>query len=1682
MPPGDYEIRVVTQFDASGFQSYINQIRSGLARLSTNVAGGTSSRDTAQSVFTRQRAAAEASLRQMQQSGLISPQQIRQLQQALNTVFRDLQAELKRAGASVVDPVRARSGPNREEYNRALEQHGRRVETAARSHANTVETQARREERSRQVAASRLQAQQRQRGIGVTPDDRQQQAEEEADRRREAQRRRYALQQATHPLDIQRMGYLDANEARQRAQRQSYRLQATTPDDINLQAANQVQTQMQRAALALARVAAIGDVEGGEQAYYQALGQATAAKRTEAAQTRAATQVALAATPEFARASATGVLAQQRVAQQQRVEVLRQQLAMSTAELGEQRQQVALEAQLTQQLNARQRAVDQQMGRGGSPFQRGMAYARTRQTGQYHSPAEQQSLGQFVTQRGIQSAGYAGAGLLLYGGIEQFRMMIEESIQFQSQMAQVRSELQGMGQESSLPQVQQQILNVSSATGATAVEVANLSQQFLGLYQNASQAMRATSQAAQYIEATGGNPEEMGVAFRAGAGAYGLAPGQLANYAAYLNQQTGVAPFGPQTGGEALQFFADLAPTASAFNMSAQQVANLGVATMRYSSQTPANLSGSLARVLPNFGGAQGRGQLLNLGYNLNQSALGGNIVSILQNLLQQTGPGRGQVPLQSLLSSGLVDLRDRQTIEDLFGHPQQALTALNTGRIPGNVASQAESNYQASLGATLRRFEQDVRNAGIALIQSGVSSGLKDILDVGIALGSTIRPALSILQDFNHILGDVPGKLLAGLVAFKAFQAAMGVLGDFRSRAAQLGEALDTLTASETAGAAAAGRDAVAQDTLTTAEVAGVGGAAAREAQQLQLFPTTAKVAREAETAAGPAAGEAVGGAVGGTVLTALGAAMKVPGAFLRGMLPGAVARSAGLAFGVGEGTLFGGGLLGAAAGAGSLISGAGAAALLGITIGKAFDHSRLGHGLANILSGNSNMSRLVGVGAGIADPFLGVLEPFIHTGIHTAPTFQVPKAHQVAGRADWIQGRMGFFNAQGQYTAWAPGQQGNIPAAQSYAQAHPNAANTGGAAAAGAAGTMLPAIADPSTDIQVLQQQYQAGVISWQAYKTKLQQDTANLNKIAQASPTDVNAIQQAAQAQQQENQALDQMLSSQTAAGQALINMTSGNITTLSGVMAANQAQLGVLGTQVQQSRTAAQQISAGASYLSQLQQNLQAAVSTAVNPAQAAQIAARGYQITPQDETSINTYYRALGQPVPAGLQTGQTVHLTPQQQFQVNQQAAAYQQQVTQATSGLQQAEAPGDAVGNALVAQKAYFTQAMQYFQQAQAAGEADPSKDAQFIQDIAQARQAANQMAVAQGQRYSELAQELSAQAFGDPLVTAQAQINAATQTLTALKAAGYSPTSDNVIQAQTQYYQAQGALAQAQVQAAQNEAQLAAAQSPFNAIVKAQQDLKAANSAVDTYRREAQQLVAAGIISNVDQFQPLVQAETQQAQAQTEMLQYQMQFNSAQAGLLQAQYNLIGNRAAGDQAQIQALRQNLQIMQAHGADPAQIAQLQTQITQAQDQYAQDLISQTQTRVQNELSLQQISIGQAVAQLQALEAVATSQQERQALQVQIRQLMQQATSQADLGVPTGGFMPTLYEVRRLAAGAGSFGAAVPGTNLTAPVQNNYVVIQVNNPSDMAGAVGAFANVLSNSPVQTGTRVGVTSP
>lgn len=417
-----------------------------------------------------------------------------------------------------------------------------------------------------------------------------------------------------------------------------------------------------------------------------------------------------------------------------------------------------------------------ELGRG-SFIQRIQANVANRQGGALRAPTEfasgrQLGLGSLIT-----TGRFALSGGLLYGGIQGISTAIKEAQELEKILNQIRRQFESLGKADEFDGFAEGMLRIARETGAAADEVAFVGFQLQGAFGgDTARAIRETEAAFQAVRVTGLSINEVIDAFTALTQNFDSAGVSIANVsdtALGLQERFGVLAK------ETISFAADLAPVAAQAGFTVQQLEALGAVGQKYSGRSGSSLAEAFGRILPSI---QGNAvEFLNLFDQLGDENLSkqvaeafssGNIAEFFQILL------RSYSDLSGAQKNYVIELlggrREAQALIPILENSGELLNEFANAQNDAGKTSQYFGDLQQTLSQQLAEFGQELTQLGIKLLNSGITDFFEDLIRLAGGAIDILVTLLDVLGGIGGALGSIPGvggglgALLEGLLLYK--------------------------------------------------------------------------------------------------------------------------------------------------------------------------------------------------------------------------------------------------------------------------------------------------------------------------------------------------------------------------------------------------------------------------------------------------------------------------------------------------------------------------------------------------------------------------------------------------------------------------------------------------------------------------------------------------------------------------------------------------------------------------------------------------------------------------------------------------------------------------------------------------------------------------------------------------
>ncbi len=424
-----------------------------------------------------------------------------------------------------------------------------------------------------------------------------------------------------------------------------------------------------------------------------------------------------------------------------------------------------------------------QLGRG-SLVQRIQANVANRQGGALRAPTEFASGRQLALGSLITTGRFALSGGLLYGGIQGITKTIQAAQELEKILNQVRRQFESLGKAGEFQGFSEAMLRIGRDTGNAAAEVATVGFQLQGAFGgDTARAIRETEAAFQAVRVTGLSITEVIDAFTAltqNFDAVGVSIQDVSDTALGLQERFGVLAK------ETISFAADLAPVAAQAGFTVQQLEALGAVGQKYSGRSGSNLAEAFGRILPSI--QSNAVEFLNLFDQLGQEDLSnqvaeafstGNIADFFQILL------RSYSDLSGAQKNYVIELlggrREAQSLIPILENSGELLNEFANAQTDAGKTSQYFGDLQKTLAQQLDEFGQELSQLGIKLLNSGITDFFEDIIRLAGSAIDVLNILLGVLDGVGSAIGSIPGlggglgSLLEGIVLYKG----IGLLGN---------------------------------------------------------------------------------------------------------------------------------------------------------------------------------------------------------------------------------------------------------------------------------------------------------------------------------------------------------------------------------------------------------------------------------------------------------------------------------------------------------------------------------------------------------------------------------------------------------------------------------------------------------------------------------------------------------------------------------------------------------------------------------------------------------------------------------------------------------------------------------------------------------------------------------------
>lgn len=432
------------------------------------------------------------------------------------------------------------------------------------------------------------------------------------------------------------------------------------------------------------------------------------------------------------------------------VQTLRRNLGLEEVEGLLQKSAVELEAQknvLSKQYNAqvvtKARTDAQEQGYAGKDatiFQRLQARFRSRVTGANGGvpvdPTELPTLGQFAFGKALTTVGFAASGFAFYGAIQGVKTLLDDAKELEKQFSLLQAQFAAVDQAGEFPKFKKGILDIASSTGESVQNTIQIASQLKGAFgNNNDEALRQTESLVKAAKVTGITAHEAIDNFTAVTRTYGVSVENVSDLTLGLQDRFGVLAK------ESVQFLGQLAPTAKEAGLSLHELGAVAATAQEYSGRSGTAIAESLGRILPSL-----QANVLKLKDVVKldpKDVASGDLGNIFFDVIKQYDGLSGAN--KRYVAELLGGKREAQTLNAIFGHSSQLLGEVARKTDDAGRTQKSFAEIQKSLSQTLSELRQKFTEFALKVYEAGVGDFLKDLVRLFELLAGAIGKLASI-------------------------------------------------------------------------------------------------------------------------------------------------------------------------------------------------------------------------------------------------------------------------------------------------------------------------------------------------------------------------------------------------------------------------------------------------------------------------------------------------------------------------------------------------------------------------------------------------------------------------------------------------------------------------------------------------------------------------------------------------------------------------------------------------------------------------------------------------------------------------------------------------------------------------------------------------------------------------
>lgn len=392
------------------------------------------------------------------------------------------------------------------------------------------------------------------------------------------------------------------------------------------------------------------------------------------------------------------------------------------------------------------------------------------------------TLGEFFGRGAANLARYAIPGSIGYGAINAVTSTIREAEELDRIFASVEAQFRAISDseqeaEGRFKAFRSEILKTARETGVAADELANIGFQLQGAFGDKTidgvsgtrLVQSQTEAAAEISRVTGLSAKEITDSLTAASFGFDASFREIGNVTIDLQDRFGVLAK------EIIPFLGDIAPVAREAGFELEEFATIAALTQQRSGRSGSALAEAYGRVIPAVTNA--RTQLVELSTTNNSlstdyvdKVASGSIKDVFFAVAENFE--RMNKSSQEFVVNLLGGRREAAAILPVFSDSARLLEEIEKTGQAGDTLSERFERVQETLTQSLARLNEQFRQLGVAVFESGLGDALKLIVELLSLVASGLRELLGIFSSLNDATDGWATKVLLLATALKALGA----------------------------------------------------------------------------------------------------------------------------------------------------------------------------------------------------------------------------------------------------------------------------------------------------------------------------------------------------------------------------------------------------------------------------------------------------------------------------------------------------------------------------------------------------------------------------------------------------------------------------------------------------------------------------------------------------------------------------------------------------------------------------------------------------------------------------------------------------------------------------------------------------------------------------------------------